>query len=68
MDAMLHDLLSDGKAMNTAYNPSAFHLSIRENFVQWMSDLSEKLKVQIETYHHSVNLFDAYLMRRDIQR
>lgn len=31
-----------------------------------MFDLSERLRVQPETYHHSVNVFDAYLMREGI--
>jgi len=33
MDAMLNDIMFDGQAAKTAYNPAAFHMSIRENFV-----------------------------------
>jgi hypothetical protein len=33
-----------------------------------MFDLAEKLRVQPETFHHSVNMFDAYLMKPDISQ
>jgi hypothetical protein len=67
MDHILTNLIEDA-SLNVAYNPSAFYLSNREVFVDWMYDLAEKLRVQPETYHHSVNLFDAYLMRPGIQQ
>lgn len=33
-----------------------------------MNDLAEKLRVQPETFHHAVNMFDAYLLRPDVTR
>lgn len=33
----------------------------------WICELADKLRVQPETQHHSINLFDAYLMRPDIE-
>ena len=65
MDLILTNLIEDA-SLNVAYNAAAFYLSNREVFVDWMYDLAEKLRVQPETYHHSVNLFDAYLMRPGI--
>lgn len=67
MDVILDKLIEDANALNPAFYPQAFYLSSREVFVDWMFDLAEKLRVQPETFHHSVNLFDAYLMRQDAQ-
>lgn len=68
MDIILEKLMEDAFALNPAYRQDAFYLSNREVFVEWMFDLAEKLRVQPETFHHSVNLFDAYLLRSDIQK
>lgn len=67
MDLILDNLIEDAHALNTPFNESAFYLTHRESFVEWMYDLAEKLHVQPETFHHSVNLFDAYLLREDIR-
>lgn len=68
MDQILDKLIEDAAALNAPFNPQAFYLSNREVFVEWLFDLAEKLRVQPETFHHSVNMFDSYLMRPDIQR
>jgi hypothetical protein len=68
MDLILEKLIEDANNLNPKYNPQAFYLSNREVFVDWMFDLAEKLHVQPETFHHSINMFDAYLMRSDIQK
>lgn len=61
MDLILLRLIEDAEAYTPDYNKSAFYLTNRELFVEWMFDLAERLRVQPETFHHSVNLFDAYL-------
>lgn len=66
MDIILVKLMEDAEALNPEFRADAFYLSNREVFVEWMFDLAEKLRVQPETFHHSVNIFDAYLLRPDI--
>lgn len=66
MDQILDKLIEDAQSLNAPFNPQAFYLANREAFVEWLFDLAEKLRVQPETFHHSVNMFDAYLMRSDI--
>ena len=63
MDLMLNKLIEDGNELNPTYNQRAFYLLDREIFVVWILELAEKLRVQPETFHHAVNLFDAYLMQ-----
>lgn len=63
MDVILARLMDDAERLNPKYRSSAFYLQNREVFVEWMFDLAEKLRVQPETFHHSVNMFDAYLLR-----
>ena len=65
MDVVLARLMDDANRLNPTYNSRAFYLQNREVFVEWMFDLAEKLRVQPETFHHSVNMFDAYLLRGD---
>jgi hypothetical protein len=65
MDLILDEMITDTLLTTTTFNPHATHLQNRENFVEWMCDLSDKLKVQPETFHNSVNVFDAYMMRKD---
>jgi hypothetical protein len=67
MDQILSKLVEDSR-LNAMYRQDAFYLANREVFIEWMFDLAEKLRVQPETFHHSVNLFDAYLMRPDITK
>jgi hypothetical protein len=45
MDVILEKLIEDAIALNTPFNSSAFYLSNRESFVEWMFDLAEKLHV-----------------------
>jgi len=66
MDVILKRLIEDS-SLGRQYNPYAFYLDDRELYVDWMCDLSERLRMQPETFHHSVNLFDAYLQRHDIR-
>ena len=63
MAVILTKLRQDANRLNPKYRSSAFYLQNREVFVEWMFDLAEKLRVQPETFHHSVNMFDAYLLR-----
>jgi hypothetical protein len=67
MDQILDKLVDDCR-LNAVYRQDAFYLANREVFVEWMFDLAEKLRVQPETFHHSVNLFDAYLMQPNISK
>lgn len=68
MDLILEKLIEDSQALTPKFNSQAFYLTIRESFVDWMYELAEKLRVQPETFHHSVNMFDAYLSRSDISK
>ena len=63
MDVILTKLVEDWHLLKPVYRPEAFYLSNREVFCEWMFDLAEKLRVQPETFHHSVNMFDAYLQK-----
>jgi hypothetical protein len=60
MDRILKRLIEMQKH-GRLYKPDAFYVESREMFVEWMCDLSDRLRVQPETFHHSVNIFDAYL-------
>lgn len=66
MDKILEKLIEDDTLLHPITNPEAFYLSQREVFIEWMFDLAEKLSVQPETFHHSVNMMDAYLMKPGI--
>lgn len=66
MDVILKRL-TECQKLGRLYNPDAFYVESREIFVDWMCDLSDRLRVQPETFHHSVNIFDAYLQRADIK-
>ncbi len=68
MDVILQKLIEDAQALAPKFNSQAFYLANRESFVDWMNDLADKLRVQPETYHHAVNMFDAYLLRPDVTR
>ena len=68
MDIILEKLIEDSQALNPKFNSQAFYLSNRESFVDWMYELAEKLRVQAETFHQSVNMFDAYLLRPEISK
>ena len=68
MDLILSKLIEDANELNPKYNERAFYLRDREAFVAWIFELADKLRVQPETFHHAVNLFDAYLMQPDIQQ
>ena len=67
MDQILDKLIEDAQELNPVYNARAFYLHDRKIFIAWICELAEKLRVQPETFHHAVNLFDAYLMRGDIE-
>ena len=67
MDLILKRLI-EGSKLGRMYNPDAFYVESREMFVDWMCDLSERLRVQDETMHHSIGIFDAYLQRPDIKK
>jgi hypothetical protein len=45
MDVILEKLIEDANLLNTPFNQSAQYLPERENFVEWMFDLAEKLHV-----------------------
>jgi hypothetical protein len=66
MDSILKRLI-ENSSHGRHYNPKAFYLEDREMYVDWMCDLSDRLRVQPETFHHSINLFDAFLQRHDIR-
>lgn len=68
MDVILSKLIEDAQALAPKFNSQAFYLANRESFVDWMNELAEKLRVQPETFHHSVNMFDAYLLKPDITK
>lgn len=68
MDMILSKLVEDATQLNPQYNPRAFYTHNREIFVNWIFELAEKLRVQPETFHHAINLYDAYLMQPDIQQ
>lgn len=65
MDIMLERQLQ-GLKLHRKYIPRAFYVKDREVVVEWLCDLADKLRVQPETFHHCVNMFDAYLQRPDI--
>jgi hypothetical protein len=67
MDLILKRL-TECQRLGRLFNPDAFYVESREMFVDWMCDLSDRLRVQPETFHHSVNIFDAYLQRSDIKQ
>lgn len=67
MDIILKRLI-ECQQLGRMYKPDAFYVESREMFVDWMCDLSDRLRVQPETFHHSVNIFDAYLQRSDIKQ
>jgi len=45
MDVILEKLIEDANLLNTPFNQSAFYLTNRECYVDWMFDLAEKLHV-----------------------
>jgi len=45
MDIILSKLIEDGNHLNPKYRPDSFYLANREMFVEWIHDLSEKLRV-----------------------
>lgn len=60
MDQIL-DRLVESQTLGKLYNPRSFYRRIREFYVDWMANLCGELNHQQETFHHSVNVFDAYL-------
>lgn len=59
MDTIL-DKLTKVMGQNRLYNPHAFYVRYRQKVVDWMQELSEQLRFQKETLHHSVGVYDTY--------
>lgn len=59
MDTILARL-TNIMTQNRIYNPRAFYIKNRQIVVDWMCELSEKLRFQPETLHHSVGVYDTY--------
>jgi hypothetical protein len=48
---------------NRYYNPDPDHISYRNELIEWLKTLSEKLKFQTQTWHMSVAILDSFLSR-----
>lgn len=42
------------------YNPAAPYVRRRKIVVDWMCEIGEQLKYQVDAINHSIALFDAY--------
>ena len=60
--------LEQGQFLGKRYNPQAFYVKYREQYIRWMLNLCNELRHQTETFHHSVGTFDSYLQIPDIVR
>merc|ERR1719246_162095 len=67
MDDILDGLI-ECQSLGKRYNPKAFYVGTREFFVEWMGNLCGELQHHTETFHHSVNVFDAYLQMKGIKQ
>mmetsp|Transcript_28721 Transcript_28721/g.38292 ORF Transcript_28721/g.38292 Transcript_28721/m.38292 type:complete len:108 (-) Transcript_28721:3277-3600(-) len=67
MDNIL-DGLVECQSLGKRYNPRAFYVRTREFFIDWMGNLCGELQHHTETFHHSVNVFDAYLQMPNIKQ
>ena len=65
MDTIL-TRLANVMTQNRVYNPHAFYLRNRQIVVDWMCELSDKLRFQPETLHHSVGVYDTYFSKPNI--
>lgn len=56
--ASLSDQIKKGDCI---YNPSAYHLHLRAEIIDWMSGLSAKLRYSAKTLHLSIYLLDGLM-------
>ena len=67
MDRIM-DRLVECQSLGKRFAPEAFYVKTREFYVDYMSNLCLELHHHMETFHHSVSTFDAYMQMPNFKK